>query len=145
MNRYTEAAQIMAERFGCDTLLSLATTDGKRPAVRIVNGYYEDGAFYAVTYARSGKMKQIGKNPEVAVCAEWFTAQGVGENIGHPREEGNAALMARLREAFASWYSNGHVDENNPHTCILRIRLTDGVLFHHGTRYEIDFTKQKAK
>jgi len=145
MNRYTEAAQIMAERFGRDTLLSLATIDGKRPAVRIVNGYYEDGAFYAVTYARSGKMKQIGKTPEIAVCAEWFTAQGVGENIGHPREEGNAALMARLREAFAAWYSNGHVDENNPHTCILRIRLTDGALFHHGTKYEIDFTKQKAK
>jgi len=144
MNRYDEATKIMDERFGHDTLISLATMDGRRPAVRIVNGYYEDGAFYIVTYARSGKMKQIKKSPEVAVCAEWFTAQGLGENIGHPRDEGNAALMAKLRAAFAAWYDNGHIDENDPHTCILRVGLTDGVLLSHGTRYEIDFAKRRA-
>jgi len=144
MNRYPEAAQILAERFGRDTLVSLTTMDGKRPAVRIVNGYYEDGAFYTVTYARSGKMKQLGKNPEAALCAEWFTAQGLGENLGHPRGADNAALMEKLRGVFAAWYGNGHVDENDPHTCILRVRLTSGVLLSHGTRYEIDFRKQKA-
>ena len=145
MNRYDEAAQVLIERFGRDTVISLATMDGKRPAVRVVNGYYEDGAFYVVTRARSGKMKQIGKKPEAAVCTEWFAAQGVGENIGHPRDTGNAALMDKLRDVFATWYSNGDVNENDPHTCILRIRLTDGVLMSHGTRYEIDFAKRKAK
>ena len=145
MNNYAEAARVMAERFGHDTLLSLATLDAKRPSVRIVNSYYEDGAFYVVTYGCSNKMKQLGKNPEAAVCAEWFTANGTGENIGHPRDAGNAALMAKLRAAFAEWYDNGHIDEADPHTCILRVRLTEGVLFHHGTKYEIDFTKQKAR
>jgi len=24
--------------------------------------------------------------------------------------------------------------------CILRIRLTEAVLFHHGTRYDLDFS-----
>ena len=144
MNRYTEAAQVMSERFGHDTLLSLATLDAKRPSVRIVNSYYEEGAFYVVTYALSNKMKQLKKNPEAAICAEWFTANGTGENIGHPRDGRNAALMAKLRTAFAEWYDNGHIDEGDPNTCILRIRLTDGVLFHHGTKYVIDFARQKA-
>jgi len=144
MNKYDDAEKILIERFGKDTLISLATIDGKRPAVRIVNGYYEGGAFYTVTFARSGKMKQFKKNPEAALCAEWFTARGVGENIGHVRDEKNAAIMAKLREAFAAWYNNGHVDKNNPHTCILRVRLTEGVLMSHGTKYEIDFAKKKA-
>jgi uncharacterized pyridoxamine 5'-phosphate oxidase family protein len=38
--------------------------------VRTVNSYYEDGAFYVVTYALSGKIKQIQKNANVAVCGE---------------------------------------------------------------------------
>jgi len=53
-----EALSLMAERFGHDTLLSLATVDGGRPAVRIVNSNYEDGSFYTVTYALSNKVKK---------------------------------------------------------------------------------------
>ncbi|MCL2514188.1 MAG: pyridoxamine 5'-phosphate oxidase family protein [Oscillospiraceae bacterium] len=142
MNRKSNAAlSHMTERFGHDTLLSLATMDGKHPAVRIVNSYYEDGSFYTVTYALSNKMRHIKENPEVAVCGEWFTAHGIGENIGHPRGEKNAGLMSKLRAVFAEWYGNGHTDENDPNTCILRVRLTDGVLFHHGKKYEINFKK----
>lgn len=132
---------ILAERFGRDTLISLATVDDGRPSVRIVNAYYEDGAFYVVTYALSNKMKQIARNPVAAVCGEWLTAHGVGENIGHPCDEKNASLMNGLRRVFAEWYTNGHVDESDPNTCILRIRLTDGVLFDHGTRYEVEFER----
>ena len=129
----------MDERFGHDTLISVATINGSRPAVRIVNSYYEDGSFYTVTYALSNKMKQIQINPEFAVCGEWFTAHGVGENLGHVRDDSNAEIMSKLRTVFAEWYDNGHTDESDPNTCLLRIRLTDGVLFHHGTKYEIDF------
>ena len=52
--------------------------------------------------------------------------------------------METLRKAFAAWYTNGDVDESSPHTCILRVRLANGVLFSHGTRYDIDFGKRKA-
>jgi len=136
----TQTLSLMTERFGHDTLLSLATMDGGRPSVRIVNSFYEDGCFYTVTHALSNKMRQIKKSPEIAVCGEWFTAHGTAENIGHPLDEKNAELMAKLRAVFAEWYDNGHTDESDPNTCILCVRLTDGVLFHHGTRYEIDFT-----
>ena len=134
------ALSILTERFGHDTLISLATLEGSRPSVRTVNSYYEDGAFYTVTYALSNKMKQIQANPEVAICGEWFTAHGIGENLGHVRDEKNVEIMAKLRAVFAEWYDNGHTDENDPHTCLLRVRLTDGVLFSNGTKYEINFT-----
>lgn len=137
--RNFEPLSILTERFSHDTLISLATMDGYRPTVRIVNSYYENGFFYTVTYALSNKIKQIEKNPEVAVCGEWFTAHGIGENLGYILSEKNKTIASKLREVFASWYNNGHTDESDPNTCILCVRLTEGVLFNHGKKYEIDF------
>ena len=136
-NEITSA--IIQERFGKDSLIALATVDGDIPAVRTVNTVYIDGAFYVVTYALSGKMKQIAKNPTVAICGDWFTAHGVGENLGHVLLEENQNIMEKLRTAFSAWYNNGHTNEADPNTCLLKIRLTDGVLFSHGTRYDIEF------
>jgi general stress protein 26 len=138
MSKTNEGLKIVAERFGRDSVISVATMNGNRPDVRMVNAYYMDGAFYVVTYALSNKMKQIEKNPETAVCGEWFTAHGVGENIGHPRDDKNMELMGKLRAAFAEWYDNGHTDENDPNTCILRVRLSDAVIFSDGVKYEIE-------
>ena len=84
-------------------------------------------------------MRQIGKEPAVALCGDWFTAHGIGENLGYVKAECNEEIMSKVRVAFAEWYGNGHTNEDDPNTCLLRIRLTDGVLFHHGTRYDIDF------
>ena len=50
----------------------------RTPYVRYVNAYYEDGAFYIITYALSNKMKHIKENPVVAIAGEWFTAHGKG-------------------------------------------------------------------
>ena len=134
-------SEIMNERFGRDTLIALATVWEGRPCVRAVNSYYENGSFYIITYALSGKMKHIAANPAVSLCGEWFTASGTGENLGYILSEENKELAARLRQAFAAWYDNGHIDENDRNTCILRVRLTEGVLFSHGTRYDIDFSE----
>ena len=51
-----EAEQIMVSRFGKDTVIALATTENGKPYVRYVNAYYENGAFYIITHALSGKM-----------------------------------------------------------------------------------------
>jgi len=128
--------EVMTERFGKDSLIALATMDDDTPHVRAVNSYYMDGAFYCVTDDRSGKMKQIGKNPNVAICGEWFTGHGTGESLGHVLRRENRALMEILRPAFASWYLLGHGDESDPHTIVLKITLTQGVLMKHGRRYE---------
>ena len=132
--------QILTDRFGKDSLIALATVEDGIPNVRTVDAVYIDGAFYVVTYSLSGKCKQIAKNPTVAISGEWFTAHGVGENLGHVLLPENKEIMDILRTAFAAWYDNGHTNEADPNTCLLKINLTDGVLFSNDTRYEIDFT-----
>ena len=93
-----------------------------------------------MTHARSNKMRHIQKNSTVAICGEWFTAHGVGENLGHILAEKNRETADKLRTVFAEWYDNGHTDESDPNTCILCIHLTDGVLLSYGKRYDLDFT-----
>lgn len=134
-----EAIKVMNERFGQDTILVLGTTDGAYPAIRYVNAYYENGAFYVITYGLSNKMQQIGKNPNVSVCAEWFTARGKAVSLGYFRKEENRKIAETLRRVFAAWIDNGHNNFEDENTIILKIRLEDGVLFSHGTRYDLDF------
>ena len=134
------AAAVMKERFGHDNLIALATAEDGKPFVRAVNTLYIDGSFYVITNASSGKMRHIAKNPAVSICGDWFTGHGIGENLGWILLNENEELADKLRHAFAAWYDNGHTNEEDPNTVILRIRLTDGVLLHHGTRFDIDFT-----
>ena len=133
--------RILTNRFGKDFLIALATAQDNIPHVRTVDAVYIGGAFYVVTHALSGKMQQISKNPVVAVSGEWFTAHGTGENLGHVQRPENQPVMKILRSAFAAWYDNGHTNEADPNTCLLKIKLTDGVLFSDGTRYDIDFVE----
>ncbi len=134
-----ELEEILKERYGKDSIVAVATLEGEIPCVRYVNGLYMDGAYYVITYALSDKMKQIEKNPNVAVAAEWFTAHGKGVNLGWFKKEENAEIADKLREAFAAWIDNGHNNFEDENTCILCIKLTDGVLLSNGTRYEIQF------
>ena len=136
-----QTAELMDRRFGHDNLIALATVSGTMPAVRAVNSYYENGSFYVITNACSGKIAQLKENPAAAICGDWFTANGIGENLGWIGEESLADLADKLRTVFAEWYDNGHNNEEDRNTIILRIRLTDGILFHHGERHHIDFTE----
>lgn len=156
MNKYEEGMAILEEKFGNgkDNILALATIaldpneDGKpRPVVREVDAYYEDGVFYVTTWGKSSKMQQIAQNSEVAiaVCDQWFTANGVGENLGWVLDQKNAELRTKLRTAFANWYdmANNETDEN---CCILEIRLTKGIINinHHAKLYHMDFENKSA-
>ncbi len=131
-----EAEKIMIERFGKDTIIALATIENEVPYVRYVNAYYEDGAFYIITYARSNKMKHIADNPIVAVASDWFMAHGKGINLGYFGKKENSMMVEKLRHVFAEWIDNGHVNFDDENTIILCVELTDGLLLSHGTRYE---------
>ena len=132
----SEAKKIMIERFGKDSIIALATTEKELPHVRYVNAYYENGAFYIITYALSGKIKQIEKNPSVAIAGEWFTARGKGINLGYFGNKENQEISEKLKLVFAEWIYNGHNNFDDENTIILCVELTDGVLLSHGTRYE---------
>ncbi len=134
-----ETTKIMDERFGKDNVIALATSKDNLPYVRYVNAYYEDGAFYIITYALSNKMKQIKKNPSVSIAGDWFTAMGKGVNLGWFGKEENRKMAEKLRNVFAEWIDNGHNNFADENTIILCVELDKGVLFSHGTRYELDF------
>ena len=135
-NDSTEIEKILKERFDKDSIMALATVSENIPHVRNVDAFYEDGAFYVLTYGLSGKMKQIEENPMVGLAGEWFTGHGKAENLGYFGKEENAQIAKRMKEVFSAWIDNGHNDFSDVNTCILRIELTDGVLFADGKRYE---------
>ncbi|MBO4867887.1 MAG: pyridoxamine 5'-phosphate oxidase family protein [Ruminococcus sp.] len=133
-----QAERIMTERFGKDTVISLATVENGIPYVRYVNAYYENHCFYTITYSLSNKIRQIEKNPVIAIAGEWFTAHGQGTDLGFFGKEENIEIAAKLKTAFAAWIDNGHNDLNDRNTVILCVELTDAVLLSHGTRYELN-------
>lgn len=142
MERMNEQiAEIMDMRFGRDNVIALATAQDNIPYVRGVNAYYLDGAFYVITNAKSNKMAQLALNPNCAVSGEWFTAQGVAENLGWFGLAKNADIADRLCAVFAEWIDNGHNDLDSTDCIILKIRLTSGILYADGVRHEIDFSK----
>ena len=133
-----EINNILKERFSTDSLISLATVDSFGvPWVRIVDAIYFDGAFYTITHNSTNKMKHIFDNPVVAVCGEWFSGHGKAESLGYIRKEENKELADRLRKAFASWYDNGHTNEDDINTVILKISVTDGILYSNGRKFEL--------
>lgn len=136
-----EAEEILIDRFGKDSIIALATTVDNMPYVRSVDAFYFEGAFYVLTYGLSNKMKQIKDNPNVALSGDWFTAHGKGADLGYFGKDENKIIAEKMKAIFSEWIDNGHNNFDDVNTCILRIELTDGVLFSHGTRYEIDFTK----
>lgn len=136
-----ESKRIMDERFGKDNVIALATVKDGVPWIRNVNAFYQDGCFYIITHALSNKMKQLSRNPAAAIAGDWFTARGKGFNLGWFGKPENKDIADKLKKVFSTWIDNGHNNFSSENTCILCIQLTEGVLFSHGTKYVIDFTK----
>ena len=135
-----EINSILLERFGKDSIIALATSVDNIPYVRNVDAFYEDGAFYVLTHALSGKMKQIEQNSTVAISGEWFTAQGKGINLGYFNKTENSRIANKMKQVFSAWIDNGHNNFDDINTCILCVKLTKGILFSNGKCDEIDFT-----
>ncbi len=132
-----ESNKILKERFEKDSLISIATVDkAGKPWVRTVDAIYIDGAFYTITNATTNKVKHITENPIVAICGEWFSGHGKAESLGYIRNDENKYLADKLRLAFASWYDNGHTNENDINTIILKVTVTDGIIYKNGKRFE---------
>ncbi len=132
-----EINEILKERFEKDSLISIATVDKTgMPWVRTVDAIYIDGAFYTITNATTNKMKHINANHVVAICGEWFSGHGKAESLGYIRNDENKDLADKLRTAFSDWYDNGHTNESDINTIILKVTVTDGIIYKDGKRFE---------
>lgn len=157
MNKYEEGMKILNEKFGNgkDNVIALATISlelseegNPRPCVRDVDAFYEDGVFYITTHALSNKIKQIEKNSEVSISANFedFYSSGIGKNLGWVLDPNNAELRTKLRNVFSNWYDFAN-NENDQNCCILAIYMTKGTLrIDHGAMfYHFDFENKTAK
>jgi len=157
MSKYENAMKLMEERCGNgkDNVIALATialtpnaAGNPRPAVRMVDAYYEDGVFYVSTDAKKSKTLEIEKNNEVAIGGlDWFVAQGTAENLGWVKDEKNAEIRAKMKKIFV-WFDD-HGDEDNPNSIVLRIIPTSGTITDHDKKYgewqyKVDFVNKTA-
>lgn len=143
MNYFEEAITVMNELYGRDVAMSLATVNKDKPNIRVINAFFKENAFYITTYSLSNKMKEVIKNPNVALNHNLFVAHGIGENLGNLLKEENRELRDELKQVFCAFYDK-HVYEQDPNTCILKINLTDSLLFAHDYKYLIDFKNKTA-
>ena len=132
-----EVRKIMSDRFGKDNVIALATAKNNVPYVRYVNSFYENGNFFIITHLLSNKMKQIKDNSSVSIAGERFTGHGRAINLGYFGKEENSWIADKLKMVFSKWIENGHNDFEDENTIILCIKLTDGILFSNGKRYEL--------
>jgi len=112
--------------FGNQSLISLATTEGDQPRVRIVTIIRSQGEFYVITGARGGaktaKVAQINENPKV----EFVMQVERDGSIGNIRAQALArvvnddALKSRLFEELG-WVKDYFGSLENPDYVILRI------------------------
>jgi len=158
MSKYENAMKLMDERCGNgkDNLIALATislspgaSGVPRPAVRMVDAYYEDGAFYISTSAKKAKTLEIAQNNEVGIGGiDWFVAQGVAENLGWVKDEKNAEILAKMKTIFV-WF-NDHGGEDSPDSIVLRISLTSGIITDNEQKYgewqyKVDYVNKTAE
>lgn len=144
MSNFDNAMRVMTELFSSDCVFALATVDNEKPCVRMVDTYYEDGAFYIVTYGLSSKAKQLAANENAALCNQVHRFSGIARSLGHPLAPQNAALRDKLTRVFAPWYFK-HNNEQDSAMCYIRIYLTHGFVHKDGTGYSVDFSNKTAE
>lgn len=143
MTTYEEALIVLRQLFAKDCQFALATSEENIPSVRFTDTFYDDGAFYIVTYAKSRKVKEIEGNPRVELCDKLHRFGGKAYNIGHPLSEYNLQIREKLIKAFEPWYF-AHNNENDPNMCYVKIELSYGFFHKDGIGYRVDFINEKA-
>lgn len=143
MQAYEKSMLALEQLFGKDCTFVLATANNNIPSARVVDTYYEDGAFWVVTYANSTKGMAIAANPNVALCNNFHTFSGKATNMGHPLKEENAQMRQTLMREFEPWYLP-HNNEDDPNMCFVKIVPTAGFFHKDGTGYRVDFEKKEV-
>lgn len=143
MNTFEKSVSVLQELFGKDYLFCLATCSNNVPSVRFIDTFYDDGAFYIVTYAKSQKVIELEQNPDVALTNELYRFTGKAYNLGHPLKESNKEMRDKLIKVFEPWYF-AHNNEDDENMCYVKVVPETGFFYKDGTGYKVDFAKKEA-
>lgn len=67
----------------------------------------------------------------------------IGENVGNALDKGNEKLREELKKIFFVFYDK-HVNEKDKNTCILKVTLSDALIFANEYKYFIDFENETS-
>ena len=144
MNAYEEGLGVLDTLFARDYQFALATSNNNIPAVRFIDTFYNNKAFYIVTYGKSDKVKEIEQNPIVSLSKDLYRFTGVARNIGHPLLRENLKIREKLIKVFEPWYF-AHNNENDENMCYIKVDLSQGLFYKDGTGYKINFENKTAE
>ena len=144
MNSYEKAMNTMTELFASDRQFAFATAKDNVPTVRMIDTYYDSGAFYVVTYKKSRKVQEIEHNPNVSLCKDCYRFDGRAYEIGHPLLPQNKDIREKLMKAFEPWYFK-HNNEQDEFMCYVKVELDKGFCYKDGAGYQIDFNLKEAE
>ncbi len=104
------------EEIGESGVMVLSTCADNKVTSRSMSVAVINGRFYCQTDRNSRKCRQIAKNPNVSLCFEKFTAEGLCREIGKPRDNPNfiRAMETAFPDAVKRW--SDHSEE-----CVLEI------------------------
>ena len=138
MDNYEIVIKLMKELFSRDYQFAMATTANNVPSLRFIDTCYYNGAFYAVTYENTNKVKEIAVNPNVSLCCrKGYSFSGKVYNIGHPLLPENSEIRNKIINAFAPWYFKHNNEDDN--ICLLKIVPESGFIHKNGIGYNINF------
>lgn len=144
MSNLETAMAIMTELFSKDCVFALATSSENKPSVRMIDTYYKDGAFYAVTFANSMKVKELETSEKVALCNQAYRFDGIACNIGHPLKSENSDIREKLIQVFEPWYFR-HNNEKDETMCYIKVELQHGFFYKDGMGYKVNFTNNTVE
>ena len=144
MNAYEEGLGVLDTLFARDYQFALATSNNNIPSVRFIDTFYNNRAFYIVTYRKSDKVKDIEQNPVVSLSKDLYRFTGIARNIGHPLLPENLKIREKLIKVFEPWYF-AHNNENDENMCYIRVDLNQGLFYKDGTGYKVNFENKTAE
>lgn len=144
MSEYSKCLEVLQQLFGRDYTFMLATTNQNIPTIRVVDTFYENDAFWIVTYATSNKVEEISKNPNVALANNFHNFQGKAYHIGHPLKPENQGIREKLIKVFDGWYFK-HNDEKDENMCFIKVEPETGFFHKDGVGYLINFTEKSVR
>lgn len=144
MTNFEKSIDVLAELFSRDFTFVMATTAEDVPTARVVDTYYDDNAFWVVTYENTNKVSDIEKNPNVALCNDFYRFKGKAYNMGHPLKEENKAIREKLINVFEPWYF-AHNNENDEDMCYVKIEPESGTFHKDGMGYRVNFIDKSVE
>lgn len=135
---WQRACEVVRDSFGQRFVYALATSAEGQVNVRSVYSFMYNDKMYIITHSDSNKVKEIEKNPQVAMVYKAQRAYGIATNLGHPLLEQNKELSKIIRREMGDAYQQV-VTESDENVCILEISVYRAVAYTAIHKYDINF------